>query len=98
MILFLNGAFDGFLVATCLDIGGFEDETVEVLFGVEGDVGCYAAVSNYWYLFDDSMIAWVRRDLLSIVNSEEEESLFRLEGDLRGEEDGVLILLRRSRS
>lgn len=76
MILFLNGAFDGFLVATCLDIGGFEDETVEVLFGVEGDVGCY----------------------VSIVNSEEEESLFRLEGDLRGEEDGVLILLRRSRS
>jgi hypothetical protein len=26
-----------------LDVRGFEDEAVKVMFGVEGDVGCYAA-------------------------------------------------------
>jgi hypothetical protein len=76
LILFLDGVFEGILVVAGLDIGGFEDETVEVLFGVEGNVGCY----------------------VSVVDSEEEESLFCLEGNLRGEEDGVLVLLRGSRS
>jgi hypothetical protein len=98
LILFLDGVFDGFLVVACLDVGGFEDETVEVLFGVEGDVGCYAAVPDYQYLLEDFMIAWISRDLLSVVDSEEEESFFCLKGDLRREEDGVLVLLRGSRS
>jgi hypothetical protein len=63
LILFLDGVFDGFLVVAGLDIGGFEDETVEVLFGVEGNVGCYAAVPDYQYLLDDSMIAWILKRL-----------------------------------
>jgi hypothetical protein len=63
LILFLDGVFDGFLVVAGLDIGGFEDETVEVLFGVEGNVGCYAAVPDYQYLLDDFMIAWILKRL-----------------------------------
>jgi hypothetical protein len=45
LVLFLDGVFDGFFVVACLNVGGFEDETVEVLFGVEGDVGRYATGS-----------------------------------------------------
>lgn len=98
VVLLLDGVFDGFLVVACLDVGGFEDETVEVLFGVEGDVGCHAGGPDYQYILDDFMIAWIRRDLLPVVDSEEEECLFCLERNLRGEEDGVLVLLRGSRS
>jgi hypothetical protein len=63
LILFLDGVFEGILVVAGLDIGGFEDETVEVLFGVEGNVGCYAAVPDYQYLLDDFMIAWILKRL-----------------------------------